>query len=66
MMAFGTWIDREGKYFDTVHFSQSLTRFPLRGKGIYLMEGRVVQEFDFPSIEVMRIFRQAYRADGRF
>jgi len=65
MMAFGTWIDNEGKYFDTTHFAQSLERFPLRGKGIYLIEGRVTQEFDFPSVEVTRIFRQAYRVDGR-
>ena len=49
MMAFGTWIDNEGKYFDTTHFAQSLEQFPLRGKGIYLIEGRVTQEFDFPS-----------------
>ena len=66
MMAFGTWIDSEGTYFDTTHFAQALERFPLRGKGIYLIEGRVTQEFDFPSVEVTRVFRQAYRVDKRY
>src|SRR5690606_19528989 len=35
IMKFGTFLDAEGKFFDTVHFPQTLGRFPLRGAGLY-------------------------------
>lgn len=66
MMMFGTWLDRDGKFFDTTHFARSLELFPVRGKGIYGITGRVTQEFDFPSIEVSRITRLPYLEDRRF
>ena len=52
LMNFGTWLDIDGTFFDTVHFPQILKEYPLRGKGIYLIVGKVVVEFGFPSIEV--------------
>ena len=57
MMSFGTWIDREGLYFDTVHFPPALRKFPLRGRGCYKIRGRVVLDYDFPSVEVMSCVR---------
>jgi DNA polymerase-3 subunit alpha/error-prone DNA polymerase len=27
-MYFGTWIDAEGEFFDTAHFSDSLQKYP--------------------------------------
>jgi len=39
MMHFGTWLDREGKFFDTVHFPAFAKMSPFRGKGIYRIEG---------------------------
>src|SRR3546814_11784685 len=44
-MKFGTWFDAKGDFFDTVHFPQTQHRYPLRGAGLYLLEGRVVVEF---------------------
>ena len=66
MMMFGTWLDCEGQFFDTTHFSKSLELFPVRGKGIYQIIGRVTQEFDFPSVEVARMIRLPYLVDRRF
>src|SRR5690606_11948327 len=43
-MKFGTFLDVNGDFFDTVHFSKSLKTYPLRGNGIYLIEGKVVME----------------------
>src|SRR5690606_23261562 len=43
-MKFGTFLDANGDFFDTVHFSRSLKAYPLRGNGIYLLEGKVVHE----------------------
>lgn len=66
LMSFGTWVDSEGQYFDTVHFPPSLQRSSFRGKGIYLIYGKVVLDFDFPSVEVEQMERLAWRGDERF
>ncbi|MFN3405712.1 MAG: DNA polymerase III subunit alpha [Cytophagaceae bacterium] len=52
IMAFAHFIDRKGLSFDTTHFPPSLKQFPLRGKGFYLIKGKIVEEFGYPSIEV--------------
>jgi DNA polymerase III alpha subunit len=51
-MFFGTFIDRNGDWIDTVHFPPVLTRHPLSGKGFYRIIGKVVEEFGVYSIEV--------------
>ena len=64
-MKFGTFLDASGVFFDTVHFSQSLRPYPLRGAGLYLIEGRVVAEFGCPSLEVVRCGKMPLKADPR-
>ena len=51
-MHFGTFYDREGNVFDSVHFPQIAKKYPFRGKGFYLMHGKVVEDFGVPMIEV--------------
>jgi len=51
-MCFGTFLDREGLWIDTVHFPPSLQAYPFRGPGCYILKGKVVEEFDFLSLEV--------------
>ena len=51
-MSFGTFLDSEGYFFDTVHFPNVLEKYRFTGKGCYLIKGRVVEEFGFPSVEV--------------
>ena len=55
IMHFGTFTDPVGEFFDTVHFPPSLKLYPFRGNGIYLILGKVVEEFGFPSIEVEKM-----------
>jgi DNA-directed DNA polymerase III PolC len=55
LMHFGCWLDHKGNYFDTVHFPQSLRQSPYNGKGLYLMKGKVVEEFGYCSLEVERM-----------
>jgi DNA polymerase-3 subunit alpha len=64
-MAFGTFLDDEGNFFDTVHFPPSLTQYPFQSTGVYLLLGRVVEEFGFPSIEVQKMAKLPIEADGR-
>lgn len=54
-MNFGCFIDVEGNFFDTVHFPEQLKTYPFAGKGCYLIQGKVVEEFDFPLIEVEKM-----------
>jgi error-prone DNA polymerase len=65
-MHFGCFLDVTGEFFDTVHFPDSLKKYPFRGSGIYLILGKVVQEFDFPSIEVQKMAKMPLKKDPRY
>lgn len=64
-MAFGYFIDHDGEFFDTTHFPQVIDRYPFRGKGVYYMEGKVIEEFGFPSIEVYNMRKCGIKMDPR-
>lgn len=64
-MKFGTFFDAQGDFFDTTHFPQSLRQYPLQGSGAYLIEGKVVSEFGFPSVEVSKIAKLPIVSDPR-
>jgi len=51
-MYFGTFVDIKGHWIDTVHFPPSAKQFPFMGPGCYEIGGKVVEEYDFVSIEV--------------
>ncbi|MDX1629760.1 MAG: DNA polymerase III subunit alpha, partial [Fulvivirga sp.] len=65
-MNFGTFLDMEGQFIDTVHFPQTASRHPFRGKGIYTIKGKVVEEFDFYCIEVSAMEKERYIDDPRY
>lgn len=65
-MNFGCFIDPNGDFFDTVHFSKSLREYPFKGSGTYLIKGKVVEEFGFPSIEVEKMAKLPIRQDSRY
>ncbi|MBL0104168.1 MAG: DNA polymerase III subunit alpha [Bacteroidetes bacterium] len=52
MMMFGTFLDSEGYFFDTTHFPKVADQYPFRGRGLYLIRGKVDVEFGFCSITV--------------
>ncbi|NCD68093.1 DNA polymerase III subunit alpha [Mucilaginibacter agri] len=53
-MWFGNFLDVEGNAFDTVHFPNNTPMYPFRGAGCYLILGKVVAEFGFASLEVLK------------
>lgn len=65
-MAFGTFIDAEGNFFDTVHFPDTLKQYPFRKGGCYLLQGKVVEEFGFPSIEIEKMAKLSTLSDPRY
>ncbi len=64
-MHFGTFLDANGQFFDTVHFPPSVKHYPFRGDGIYLVKGKVVEEFGFPSLEVEKMAKMPLKKDPR-
>ena len=61
IMYFGTWLDLEGEWLDTVHFPDAGNRNPFTGPGCYLIRGKVVEEYGFFSIEAQWMKRLKYR-----
>jgi DNA polymerase III alpha subunit len=64
-MVFGYFVDHEGQFFDTVQFPKSCSEYPFKGRGIYLMEGRVQEEYGHPALHVTFMEKQAMAADPR-
>ena len=64
-MNFGTFLDADGNFFDTTHFPPSLRMYPFKGAGVYLILGKVVEEFGFPSIEVEKMAKLPVKVDPR-
>ncbi len=65
IMHFGTFIDVEGEFFDTTHFPKSLEKYNFRGHGVYLILGRVEEEFGFPSLVVLKMAKLPAMEDPR-
>ncbi|KAA5542334.1 DNA polymerase III subunit alpha [Adhaeribacter rhizoryzae] len=66
IMQFGTFLDVAGDFFDTVHFPQSLKHWPFKGNGVYLLYGKIVEEFGFPSMEVEKLAKLPFQKDPRY
>ena len=54
MMSFGTFLDRNKEWIDTVHFPQVHAMYPPRA-GFYKITGKVVEEYGVYSIEVAKM-----------
>ena len=66
MMFFGTFIDREGNWLDTVHFPPSAAKYPFRGRGIYEITGTLMEEFDCINLEVAEMNKLPILPDPRY
>jgi DNA polymerase III subunit alpha len=56
-MCFGTFLDLDGHWVDTVHFPPSLRQSPFTGPGCYILTGKVTEEYDFTTLEVSSMKR---------
>ncbi|MBK7172492.1 MAG: DNA polymerase III subunit alpha [Bacteroidales bacterium] len=66
VMNFGTFFDVKGEFFDTVHFPPVMKQYPFKGRGVYLILGKVVEEFGFPIIEVEKMAKLPLVKDDRY
>ena len=60
-MALATFVDATSEAFDTVHFPKVLKTWPFQGDGVYLLLGKVTEEFGQPSLEVEKMERLGYK-----
>ncbi|AYN69248.1 DNA polymerase III subunit alpha [Euzebyella marina] len=65
-MHFATLVDQQGEVFDVVLFPPIAAKYFFRGKGVYRFYGKVVSEFGFLSIEVIKMQKQDYIPDPRY
>ena len=54
MMYFGTWLDLDGQWLDTVHFPPAAAAFPFSGRGHYRIWAKVSEEYDFICLDVIK------------
>jgi len=65
-MYFGNFIDRDGFFLDSVHFPPVAEKYPFYGRGIYMVRGKVCEEFGAISIEAEYMSKLRYMDDPRY
>lgn len=55
LMHFANFLDANGDVFDATVFPNTLKIYPFQGDGMYLILGKIVEEFGHPSIEVQKM-----------
>jgi len=66
VMYFGTWIDSNGDYFDSVHFPHSLEQYPFQGSGCYLLLGTIQIDYEVPTLHMLKMAKLPYMTDPRY
>ncbi|QHS60607.1 DNA polymerase III subunit alpha [Chitinophaga agri] len=62
-MSFGTFMDVNGDFIDTVHFPDILRAYPFQKNGFYILQGKVTAEYDVYSIEISYMRKIGYFED---
>ncbi len=65
LMNFGTFLDPNGDFIDTVHFPQIVLAYPFYGKGIYRIEGKITAEYEYYTLEVRTMIKLPFMEDIR-
>ena len=65
-MNFGTWLDADGHYFDSIHFPPTVQAYPFHGRGIYRLWGQITEDFGVFNIEISRMEKIPYQTDPRY
>ena len=65
-MFFGTFLDEEGNWLDTVHFPEIAKQYRFRGAGVYKVRGKVTIEYDALIVEASYMEKMAILEDPRY
>ncbi|THU39866.1 DNA polymerase III subunit alpha [Niastella caeni] len=61
VMFFGTFIDKDLDWVDTVHFPDAARTYPMHSGGFYKVTGRVVDDFGVYSIEARKMIKVGFK-----
>jgi DNA-directed DNA polymerase III PolC len=61
VMFFGTFIDKDLDWVDTVHFPDAARNYPLHTGGFYKITGKVVEDFGVYSIEARKMEKVGFK-----
>ena len=59
-MFFGTFMDMDGQFFDSVHFPLIARQYKFKGRGIYLLRGKVSSDFGHLTLEAQYMRKVPY------
>lgn len=65
LMHFANFLDANGDVFDATVFPNVLKNYPFQGDGIYLMLGKITEEFGHPGIEIQKLAKMEIQSDPR-
>ncbi len=65
LMRLSTFIDKNGDYFDAVHFTDVVDKYPINGLGIYACFGKITDRFEFYSMSVVKSRKIGIKVDPR-
>jgi DNA polymerase-3 subunit alpha len=60
-MFFGTFVDAELDWIDTVHFPDAARRYPLYESGFYRITGKVTDDFGVQTLEAHKLERVGFK-----
>ncbi|MEL6191976.1 MAG: DNA polymerase III subunit alpha [Bacteroidota bacterium] len=65
LMQFANMLDSEGQMFDCTRFPNVVKKYPFIDRGIYLISGKVVDEFGHFTLEMTQMKKLLYLKDPR-
>lgn len=65
-MFFGTFLDIDGDWLDTVHFPEVAHKYRFRGGGVYKVKGKVTIEYEALIVEASYMEKMPIIEDPRY
>ncbi|WAC02434.1 DNA polymerase III subunit alpha [Lacinutrix neustonica] len=65
LMRLSTFVDKNGKYFDAVHFTEVVYNYPIHGLGVYKCMGVITEKFGFCSMIISKSRKIKMKANPR-
>jgi len=60
-MHFGTWLDVNGDWLDTVHFPKAAAAYPFKGRGFYHIQAIATEEFSVITLNVLAMEKVGFK-----
>ena len=64
-MRLSTFVDKQGKYFDAVHFTEVVHKYPINGIGVYKCLGVITEKYGFCSMIISKSRKVRIKSNPR-